>query len=94
MGVAATGRQAAGGAADVVPDMSLATQNESRPLRIHKAEIADLREGAIAGRRVRLPSGQSIPMGSPLSRDQIKDLAGGGVTEIEVLWGPRSDRTP
>jgi len=73
--------------------MSLATQNESRPLRIQKVEIADLREGAIAGRRVRLPSGQSIPMGSPLSRDQIKDLAGGGVTEIEVLSGTalRSD---
>ena len=87
------GRQAVGGAADDLRDMSLATQNESRPLRIQKAEIADLREGAIAGRRVRLPSGQSIPMGSPLSRDQIKDLAGGGVTEIEILSGTalRSD---
>jgi HD-GYP domain-containing protein (c-di-GMP phosphodiesterase class II) len=70
-----------------------ATATENRPLRIQRAEVADLREGAIAGRRVRLPSGQAVPMGSPLSRDQLKDLASGGVNEIEVLSGTalRSD---
>ena len=72
--------------------MSVAA-TENRPLRIQRAEVADLREGAIAGRRVRLPSGQAVAMGSPLSRDQLKDLASGGITEIEVLSGTalRSD---
>lgn len=67
--------------------MALSTATENKPLRIQRAEVADLREGAIAGRRVRLPSGQSVPMGTPLSRDVLRELVSGGVTEIEVLSG-------
>lgn len=71
--------------------MSTATDNG--PLRIQKVEVADLREGAVAGRRVLLPSGQAVPMGSPLSRVHLKDLESAGIAEVEVLSGSaiRSD---